>query len=343
MSLPHVIALLTFLFLVACSPTSDDSPQVAHVTATISRGDPIPMEENEHAVLVSPLVAADPLGGYLVADGQEGQVRRYDSDGRLIWHSGRRGGGPGEYFSPVSIHRLDDRSLLVLDSRGTATRATRLAEGGEFVEDFVLPFIRIEGSVYLGANKSLVFGISADDQGDLNLLHVLDLSTKEIESSFFPVPEVGNPAVTRSMAYVQADVQGDTIAVAFAGLDSLYIYALDGRRHRAFELPVDNFRLAGDPPTDFNNPLKRVEWLTTFETISGVWWVDSDLIVIGYKTVIPGGMQWHWVATDRTGGLVHREYDTGQPLLGRPSDQSLVTVLPGNEARNVWQKVTFSR
>src|SRR5829696_4424938 len=59
-------------------------------------GRDITLEENDAVMNVGVHMALDPSGGFLVADQAENQIRRYDRNGKLLDHFGRKGEGPGE-------------------------------------------------------------------------------------------------------------------------------------------------------------------------------------------------------------------------------------------------------
>ena len=64
--------------------------------------------------------------------GAASEVRRYDSTGQLVWKSGRKGEGPGEYRSAealpgcisnegVFVYDWENRRVTVLDGDGQLT------------------------------------------------------------------------------------------------------------------------------------------------------------------------------------------------------------------------------
>src|SRR5688500_16227613 len=63
----------------------------------VAWGRTLTLEENDHVVNVLIRATPDPRGGYLVSDEQENQLRRYDTQGRLLLSVGRRGSGPREF------------------------------------------------------------------------------------------------------------------------------------------------------------------------------------------------------------------------------------------------------
>lgn len=54
-------------------------------------------------------------GELIVVDGGSAEVRRYDSGGRHLWTTGRRGEGPGEFRSPRYLGRREDGTFLIWD------------------------------------------------------------------------------------------------------------------------------------------------------------------------------------------------------------------------------------
>jgi hypothetical protein len=185
---------------------------------------------------------------------------------------------------PLSINRLADSSLVVFDSRGNVTR---LSEGGEYLGSFSLPFSRIDGSTYLRDTKVVVFGLLPLGNPNMPLLHIVDVAEAAIERSFFNLPEFGDPVVRNLMAYASADVRGDTIIAAFGGLDSVFVYTVEGQRVRSFGVPVQNFRYAQPvPPEDFGDPVRRGGWRradggqgTVKSTTAAVWRVGCRVSI----------------------------------------------------------------
>lgn len=76
----------------------------------------IRLQESPAVINVTPVVRPDPRGGYLVADVDEGQIRRYDEDGHLLWHVGRKGRGPEEFQAPQIALRLPGGEVFVADN-----------------------------------------------------------------------------------------------------------------------------------------------------------------------------------------------------------------------------------
>lgn len=73
------------------------------------------------------LVAAD--GELIVLDGAPPHVRKFDREGRLLWASGARGEGPGEFDSPTALTALSGGRVGILDAG--LGRATVLDSDGQ--------------------------------------------------------------------------------------------------------------------------------------------------------------------------------------------------------------------
>ena len=117
----HVVVLVV---AAGCGASDKSQPPAGRVWAldeVVAWERRFDLEEQADALIVLPAVAIDPLGGFLVADQREAQVRRYSSDGRLLWFTGRRGGGPGEFYVPSAAARLPSGQIVAIDRNGRLT------------------------------------------------------------------------------------------------------------------------------------------------------------------------------------------------------------------------------
>lgn len=80
-------------------------------------------------------LAATPEGTLYVLDGQQGVLRSYSSDGRILWQSGGPGSGPGEFYGTQDLALSPDmQRLFVLNRYGTALSLWR-ADGTFLCEE----------------------------------------------------------------------------------------------------------------------------------------------------------------------------------------------------------------
>ena len=92
-------------------------------------------------------LAVDDRGGVYVSDQLEYCVKKYDTSGRFVGRTGRRGSGPGEFRAPVTVIAWRD-TILVLQINNTVIQAfstglvylgSRRIEGGVPVDIAVSP------------------------------------------------------------------------------------------------------------------------------------------------------------------------------------------------------------
>ena len=76
-------------------------------------------------------------GGVYVWDYQSDALRRYDSSGTFVRQVGRKGGGPGEYESPIGMDLLHDGRLAIWDAQHQ--RVNLYDTAGTFVSSWRAP------------------------------------------------------------------------------------------------------------------------------------------------------------------------------------------------------------
>ncbi|HEX9164907.1 MAG TPA: hypothetical protein VF862_03295 [Gemmatimonadales bacterium] len=135
-------------------------------------------------------LAMRPDGSVCASDMGFHQVVCLDGGGKVLFKSGRKGQGPGEYEVPYRLTSLPDGSLLVLDI-GTQ-RLSRLDPRGKYVRSWLLPlqFRQINGMRALSdrvvaiAGYAPTAGLSAD-----SAVHLFSMGTELThERSFGPLP-----------------------------------------------------------------------------------------------------------------------------------------------------------
>lgn len=304
------------------------------------------MEGPDGVYTVWPQASIDPDGGVIVVDEQEFQVRLYDRAGRLKNHFGRRGQGPGEFQRPTRALRLSSGQILVPDVLGTIAR---FDESGAFVDRSPRLFSRIYEIHELPVeNEILVVGMKRRKEnrrapGSYPLLHRYNLETGEITKSFFPHPiplgsysnvlfGIGRIAV--------ADVFGDRIAVAFAPLDKLYFFRVDGAPVDSVAVPFEHFRQLQDPGRRTLSSQEIWDYSTTYSRINRVYWLDTRLILIQYWDLIqrePWTTRANLAATTPKGKLLFDVDDTPRLLTVDPETQELFFSDPEYEVENRWK------
>ena len=322
----------------ACArPSGSGSPPVAfeEVIAAVRETH---LEENSEVINVTPAVTVDPFGGFLVADFREFQVRKYGGTGTLLWHTGRRGSGPGEFLAPKTAVRLVNGDVLVAELN---TRFTLMDSTGVVVRrSLETPFYRIEDVEPI--NDSLIL-VSANAFGPPPagpLLHLWNLRTDTIVRSFFnPFENTSNELVATIGGWAEAAVRADTVAVIYSAADSVFLYNLDGERIRAFQLPSDRRRAvsADDQPSGLTARSRRA-FLGGFDLLSDIFWLSDESFLVSYFSVQPGipdGRQWHLLHVDAAGGRLFDIRNTARLLTVSEYD-TLVFLPPTSEVPNRW-------
>jgi len=190
---------------------------------------PIQLAQTSQVLNVSPRVKQDPRGGLLVIDPPEGQVRLYETNGRLKAHFGRRGQGPGEFRSLASVVRAQSGVLWTIDGNG---RLTVWSEDGKSrIDDFTIPLRNITDAELVGNDSLLLITpphvTRASPSGPI--LHLVDLKDRKLIRSFYePAIPPGGKVVWGMLEGGSISVSGDAIGVTSPLLDSLLILSRSG-------------------------------------------------------------------------------------------------------------------
>ena len=83
---------------------------------------------------------ASPRGGFVLYDRGDGAFREFSSTGDLLWESGTRGNGPGEFVRPLDYEFDASGNLMVVDD--VNVRLTVLGPDGTLVDTHRLPLAR---------------------------------------------------------------------------------------------------------------------------------------------------------------------------------------------------------
>jgi protein-disulfide isomerase len=101
-------------------------------------------------------------GDIVVFDFGAMELRAFRPDGRQLWRSGRKGGGPGEFRNAMDLKRTHDGNLAVLDMGNR--RITVLSAAGKLRR--MIP-VKMSSSRFIPIGDSTVFGLTSTDSGSL--------------------------------------------------------------------------------------------------------------------------------------------------------------------------------
>ncbi len=297
------------------------------------------VDENDEVVNVTPILVPDPRGGFLVVDPSESQIRRYSDGGKLLWHAGRRGRGPGELTSPTVIGRLASGQVVTAERGGRLTFFD--SAGQALIRTAETRLAHVEEMVVVDDTTLLLSGVGETGVAGPRL-HLWSTVRDTIVHSFFsPFPHQRNQAAAVVAGYVEAAVRGDTIAAVFGPSDTVYLFTRAGRPAGQLPLPPSAFRPAPrDPPRrTITHPIKRAQWISTFDLMADVEWLPGGNLLVAYQSIDAERAmtrRWHLLGVARDGSRTfeHRDFSL---LLGADSRSGLVYLVePGAEAPNRW-------
>lgn len=262
------------------------------------------VQETPEVVNVIPIVAHDPGGGFLVVDVQEAQLRRYEESGRLVWHAGRKGSGPGEFINPTVVARLASGEVVAGQRSG---RLSFFDPGGALVRTVETGITQMEDIVVLGDSALLLSGIG---EGGFEgpRLHVWSLRRDAVSSSFFaPFRGARNRAAAVVAGWTRAAVRNDTIAAIFAVSDTVFLFTLDGRSAGTLPIRSAFYRRPPDrePRRVITDPLERARWLSGFDFVADIHWLPDGDLLVPYQSMDADralARTWHLLGLRRAGG-----------------------------------------
>ncbi len=181
-------------------------------------------------------IAVDDEGTIFVLDRRDRNVKVFSGDGELITTFGRRGQGPGEFSSPVSISLTSRGEVMVLD---LMRRLEYFKPNGEHIRSLSTASLRPAAACPDSAGNLFVYLIVSEDENPRYELRKVDGNFEllfAIESSPLPGQESFDPffPVVR-----WAPLSGDRVVCGHAVEYELRIHDASGRVERKIRLDTD--------------------------------------------------------------------------------------------------------
>ena len=286
------------------------------------------LEETDDAFVQIPNLVWDGQDGWLYWDRNENQVRLYEADGSLAATFGRRGRGPGEFLELSGATRLDDGTIVALDTGNE--RLTLFSPEGELLDERAVSgtpthVIALNGDhVLLAGNRLVDFGDNPE-----SVLQKVQLSSDQRTSVLDLNLNANQMLVTNTVTAGNLTVHGGRVWVTLPPLDSLWGVSLASPEDRV-SLPIPSPALAsvGGVPAQVQDRNELRSWMREafyvdklFPTPSGgwvgqVWRPGKDQ---GSRRLVrfddDGNLLWE-VADRRM--LVAQQPETGELLLWDP-------------------------
>lgn len=329
---------ILLLVLGACGRDTPQPPP-AEPDTRISYLRSFQVDENDEVVNVTPTLVVDPRGGLLVADPSESQIRRYTDGGKLLWHAGRRGRGPGEFTAVNAVGRLPSGQVVAGERSGRLTFFD--STGQALIRTMETRLMQMEEMVVVNDSTLLLSGVGPAGMAGPRL-HLWSTARDTVVHSFFaPFSRQRNPAVAQLAGYTEAAVRGDTIAAVFGASDTVYLFTVEGRPAGQFPIPSSSFRPAPhEPPSrTITNPVERAQWISTFDVVADVAWLPDGSLLVAYQSIDGDRAltrRWHLLGVARDGRR-RFEYRNFSLLLGTDPRSGLVYLVDRDaEAPNQW-------
>lgn len=305
----------------------------------VAFGQTVQLQESDEVINVTPQVTLDPRGGFLVSDEREGQVRSYAPDGRLRWHLGRLGSGPGEFRALSRSVRLAGGQVLAAELSGSFTLLD--PTGSTALATIRNPFFHVQDMDVVDDSTVLVSARLEGRQGNGPSLHLWDVRTHRVRSSFFdPFAAAPNPVAATLAGWTRTAIRGDTVAAVFALSDTLYLFTLDGRPAGQRPIAFQRFRpVPAETPSGGSDPVRRARWLGSFDFVSDIFWLPDGRMLVPYHSILPDQAltrAHHLFGMDRAGNRLFEIPNVPRLLTVEPASGTLVFVAPDAEAPNRW-------
>lgn len=300
------------------------------------------LEEPDGLYTVSPEVSIDPYGGFIVSDFDESQVRLYARTGELTASFGEKGTqAPSALHGPDAALRLPTGQILVPEL--LSGNLSLFGEDGRFLKRYTRILSGGTNQVRdLPGEDVLLVGARDLAPGSHPLLHRFDPETGEVKQSFFPHPiplgSYGNYLFTVGNIAC-ADVRGETIVAAFALLNRLYFFNLEGDLTQHIEVPLTHFRVMEKPGRALTSREAVAEEMRGHSKVVGVFWLDDRVILVQYfdsLDAFTGELRWNLSAVTPEGDVLFDVSDTPQLFAVDPETQELFFSHPDHETENVW-------
>lgn len=331
-----VLALIALLQ--ACSPpplSRISSTQATQIQDVVDIVEEIELQEGAGVINVSPRVNIDSGGGFIVADPRENQVRIYSPAGELVRYFGRKGHGPGEFERVSAAVRLGSGDILTVDMGG---RLTRFApDGTEVRKTHATPLFPIYDVAVVNDTLIALAG-RLRGQSTSPLIHLWNLRKGGIVRSFFQ-PDAPSPEFQKVYAFTgfaDVAVRGDTLAVAFALSDTIYLFGLEGDERRRVKVPFRSFRTLSAPMPSESDPEKFREWTESFSTLSHLFWSPDGTFLVQFFDMAGHEAQWRLLHMGSDGTPLFEVQNSPRLLAVLESQQALVFMSPASETPNKW-------
>lgn len=303
----------------------------------------IVLEENDDVINVMPhLTTTD--GGYIITDEREGQVRRYDRDGRLQIYFGNKGQGPGEHNQPMATVPVSGYGPGATMTLAVDGRVSIRSVAGDLLETMTLPLDRVT-SVVVTDGKAIVSARQREAAVPPGpLLHQLSLSKIAVERAFGE-PELSDELrlAGHFIGWASASPSGDSVATVWSGEPVISIRNADGRVVRKIPLPIEDFESLKPLPAGGASRGEIAAWMDATTLLTQVVWMKDGPLVVQYQSRQNMLPEWHLIVMTADGREMYEVLDAPRLVGVHTGRDSLYFEAPGTLTPNRLVVATVNR
>lgn len=252
---------------------------------TIVFQDSVVLEENDSLYIGDPDYLL-PLasGGYLVTDGMQARVLRFDAEGRLTGVIGRKGKGPGEFTSPFATIERQDGSLAVSDT--DLDRISVFDSSHELMFAVSTPAI-VRDAALIGPDVWLAGSNQAEGTG------LTRWASDTAFQSSLPIPDTYRAIQPLAGIHhaVRIDSWGDSMLVAFSGTNEFMVAGSDGEPVEEVSVPMvrrkgvtrEALQTMANPATPFPEMFSAISALMKLHRRS-----DGSIVTVHFDQTLDG-------------------------------------------------------
>jgi 6-bladed beta-propeller len=201
-------------------------------------------KEAELGLVISAAVGYD--GTVFLIDRSTDEVLHFAFSGRLLWRTGRKGQGPGEYQLPYRVVPRASGDVLVYDL--ALDRITVLDRQGRYVRTarFDMPFQTVDNIVALPSGGFAVCGVAQDLRARGLAVHIFDDSLRHLRS-FGPLPPTRSQATLANWGAGSLSLTSDGDLLFVRRLPyEIYRFTPEGELKSVIRAPFDWRHTADD-------------------------------------------------------------------------------------------------
>jgi hypothetical protein len=239
--------------------------------------------EDSPAATIGQLKDFTPYGAhFLVADGMSDRVLSFSSGGAFEGAVGRRGDGPGEFKTPLSLLVERDSSILVAD---LSARLTRLSPSLELVEVFRLD-VPLWAQQVAEVGERILLYVPTGREGGNNF--VWWDAAEGLGESFDPVSDLVQTVPYWSATWQTLLAVGkDEVFAADNMVYPLRRLTVTGELVDTFGFAPPSWRQAERPEFgEFSTPEGQIRgqgWTRSYTLVDGLFAVGDDWLVVTHR------------------------------------------------------------